>query len=154
MRAMVMLLWSCSYTVMLTSLRESFMEGRGERNGEEQERERQQTKFNIRKRLRPFVPLSFLNKTVSIFSFDYGLLCQTSPFREKRVRPSRCTSQIGMDLYPIRSMGGGGTTRLTVFEKINGRLTGGRLTSLSCTRPPVDHFISDRKCPLPGDPLP
>lgn len=27
MRAMVMQLWSCSYTVMLTSLRESFMEG-------------------------------------------------------------------------------------------------------------------------------
>lgn len=27
MRAMVMPLWSCGYTVMLTSLRESFMEG-------------------------------------------------------------------------------------------------------------------------------
>lgn len=40
MRAMVMPLWSCGYTVMLTSLRESFMGGRGERNGEERERER------------------------------------------------------------------------------------------------------------------
>lgn len=67
MRAMVMLLWSCSYTVMLTSLRESFMEGRGERNGEEQERERQQTKFNIRKTLRPFVLLSFEQDYFHVF---------------------------------------------------------------------------------------
>lgn len=39
MRAVVMPLRSCGYTVMLTSLRESFMGGRGERNGEEQKRE-------------------------------------------------------------------------------------------------------------------
>lgn len=48
MRAMVMPQWSCGYTVVLTSLRESFMGERGEKNGEEQERERQK-KFNIRK---------------------------------------------------------------------------------------------------------
>lgn len=56
MRAMVMPLQWCGYTVMLTSLRESFMEeggrsrggGGGERNGEEQKRERERDKIEHR----------------------------------------------------------------------------------------------------------
>lgn len=36
--------------------------GRGDRNGEEQEGERQQIKFNIRKILQPFVSFSFKKK--------------------------------------------------------------------------------------------
>lgn len=47
MRAMVMPRWSCGYTVVLTSLRESFM---GERGGKKmtRSRERNRKKFNIR----------------------------------------------------------------------------------------------------------
>lgn len=40
MHAMVMPQWSCGYTVVLTSLRESFMGESGEKNGEKQERDR------------------------------------------------------------------------------------------------------------------
>lgn len=56
--------------------------GRGERNGEEQEGERQQTKFNIRKILRPFLPFSFKKNCLNVFMI---MLCQTSPFEEKSV---------------------------------------------------------------------
>lgn len=45
MRARVMPRWLFGYTVMLTSLRESFMGGRGERNGEEQERETEKIQY-------------------------------------------------------------------------------------------------------------
>lgn len=67
---------------MLTSLRESFMGGRGERNGEEQERERdtQSMSGEYCGHLFHFP----LNKNGIVFN-DNSLLCQTSPFKEKRV---------------------------------------------------------------------
>lgn len=57
MRAMVMLRWSRGYTVVLTSLRESFMGERGERNGEEQERETEKNSISgkHRSKLVPFL---------------------------------------------------------------------------------------------------
>lgn len=52
MRAMVMPLWSCGYTVMLTSLRESFMGGEEREMAKSKERERD-NRVNISRILRP-----------------------------------------------------------------------------------------------------
>lgn len=60
--------------------------GRGDRNGEEQEGERQQIKFNNRKILQPFVSFSFKKKKNFLNVFMI-MLCQTSPFKEKSVYP-------------------------------------------------------------------
>lgn len=75
MRAMVMPRWSCGYTVVLTSLRESFMGERGEKNGEEQERETEKIQYQE-------------NITANCFHFYAKarmVPCQTSPLKEKRI---------------------------------------------------------------------
>lgn len=69
MRAMVMLLRSYGYMVMLTSLRESFM-GEGGRNGEEQERETRQQGQHP-ENMKAVVHLLLLD--------DVTVRCQTSP---------------------------------------------------------------------------
>lgn len=78
MRAMVMPLWSCSYTVMLTSLRESFM-GRGVRNGGEQERE-------ITDTIQYQGNIALTSSLKGLYMYFMLSRCQTSPFKQKRVQ--------------------------------------------------------------------
>lgn len=86
MRAMVMLLQLCDYTVMLTSLRESFMGERTEKWRGTGERKRQQAEVNTRRILQPFVSFFFkqIKKITSILWLMLSF-CQNSPLQEKRV---------------------------------------------------------------------
>lgn len=86
MRAVVMPLRSCGYTVMLTSLRESFMGGEEREMARSRREKRQQTKVSIRRISRPFCFI-FLQTNKSLPAlYNNALLCQTSPHKKKQVK--------------------------------------------------------------------
>lgn len=87
MRVVVMPLRSCSITIMLTSLRESFMEEGGQRETTQGRREKETTGKSQHQENITAVPFRLKKTTLPSF-YNNVLFCQTSPREEKRLRPS------------------------------------------------------------------
>lgn len=85
MRAMVMPLRSCGYTVMLTSLRESFMGGEEREMARSRRKKETTDKSQHQENITAICFISFKQKICLHEFCDNALLCQTSPFQEKRV---------------------------------------------------------------------
>lgn len=86
MRAMVMPLRSCSYTVMLTSLRESFVGGEEKKMAKSRREKETTDKSQHQENITAiWFYFPFNKKSLRVF-YNNALLCQTPPYKEKRVK--------------------------------------------------------------------